>query len=94
MNDEQTVILIESINMNPNLDASQKLELVAKTMMDCKQKKIGKIITDAIERKQYYPEGPLKAPKKRGRGRPRKTEISDNARKQIEIVKNNPRRDF
>ncbi len=75
MNDELTIILIESINLNPNLTPTQKLDLVRKTMSDCQEKKIGKIITDAIK-KQEMP--------KRKRGRPRK-ELSDNAKKMIQI---------
>ena len=87
MKDEQTILVIQSINLNDNLSPGQKLELTSLTMKDCQQKKIGKIITDAIKKqpksKLYYPEGPLKkqetkdeivTPVKRGRGRPRKTE--------------------
>ena len=73
MNDEQTIILIESINLNPNLSATQKLDLVRKTMSDCREKQIGKIIVEAIQG-QDKP--------KRKRGRPRK-ELSDNAKKMI-----------
>jgi uncharacterized membrane-anchored protein YjiN (DUF445 family) len=70
MQDEQTLILVESIQLNPNLDASKKLELVSQTLRDCQQKKIGKIITDAIERKTtkkagFYPDGPLKKVRKK-----------------------------
>ena len=71
MNDEQTIILIESINLNPNLSATQKLDLVRKTISDCREKQIGKIIVDAIQ-------GTPKV--KRGRGRPR---LSENAKKMI-----------
>lgn len=74
MNDDQTIILIESINLNPNLSATQKLDLVRKTMSDCREKQIGKIIVEAIQG----------VPKKRGRGRPRK-ELSENAKKMIKI---------
>lgn len=75
MNDDQTIILIESINLNPNLSATQKLDLVRKTMSDCREKQIGKIIVDAIQGAE---------PKiKRKRGRPRK--ISENAQKMIRI---------
>lgn len=77
LNDDQTVILIESINLNPNLTATQKLDLVRKTMTDCREKQIGKIIVDAIQ-KESIP--------KRKRGRPRK-ELSENAKKMILISK-------
>ena len=76
MNDELTCILIESINLNPNLTPTQKLDLVRKTMSDCKDKQIGKIITDAIKQKAI--------PAKRGRGRPRK-QLSENAQKMVKI---------
>ena len=87
MKDEQTLLIMASINSDSSLDAETKLELIAKLMMDCKQKKIGKIITDAIKAKQYYPQGPLKkvesgngsmdgfegdvVPTKKSRGRPK-----------------------
>lgn len=86
MNDDQTIILIESINLNPNLSPTQKLDLVRKTMSDCREKQIGKIIVDAISKKR----GPYKkktigdVEEKRGRGRPRK-ELSVNAQKMIQI---------
>lgn len=103
MKDEQTILVIQSINKDDSLTPELKLELTAKIMSDCQQKKIGKIITDAIQKKKkskvYYPDGPLKKPK---RGRPKGSKnkviepviISENARKQIEAVKDNPRRDF
>ena len=83
MNDDLTVILIESINLNPVLTPERKLELIAQTMKDCKQKKIGKIITDAIE---------SRSTKKRGRGRPKKEstikrERTENEERMIQIAK-------
>ncbi len=64
MKDDLTVSLIDSINLNPNITPAEKLELVAQTLRDCKQKKIGKIVMDAIENKAkkdgFYPDGPLK----------------------------------
>ena len=77
MNDELTLILIESINLNPNLTPTQKLDLVRKTMSDCQEKKIGKIIVDAIKKNKQENVMP-----KRGRGRPRK--LSPNAQKMIQ----------
>ena len=84
MNDDQTIILIESINLNPNLSASQKLDLVRKTMSDCREKQIGKIIVDAIQKRGPYKKKEIVdvTPVKRGRGRPRK-ELSDNAKNMI-----------
>lgn len=63
MNDDFTVLLIQSINLNPTLNATTKLDLIKKTMSDCQEKRIGKIIVDAINGEE-----------KRKRGRPRKTE--------------------
>ena len=73
MNDDLTVLLIQSINLNPNLDAALKLDLIKKTMSDCQEKRIGKIIVDAIE-KVDKANKLINIPIKRGRGRPRKTE--------------------
>lgn len=90
MNDEQTVILIESINLNPNLSATQKLDLVRKTMSDCREKQIGKILVEAVKKVEKTHKL-INTPIKRGRGRPRK--LSPNAQRMIytsrEIDRNN-----
>jgi len=75
LKDEQTILVIQSINQNDSLTPETKLDLTAKIMKDCQQKKIGEIIMDAVTKKDaFYPDGPLKKPVKRGRGRPKKTE--------------------
>lgn len=73
MNDDLTVLLIESINKNPDLNPTLKLDLIKRTMSDCQEKRIGKIIVDAIE-KVDKANKLINTPIKRGRGRPRKTE--------------------
>jgi len=78
MKDDLIVVLIDCINLNPNLDATKKIELIALTLKHCQQVKIGKIITDAIEKKTA----------KRGRGRPKgkknqPKELSEHAKKAI-----------
>ena len=45
------MILIESINLNPNLSVKEKLDLVRKTMDDCREKQIGKLLIETIEKK-------------------------------------------
>jgi hypothetical protein len=100
MKDEQTITLVESINLNPNLDASAKLDLIKKTMSECREKQIGKILIEAIEKKgKKLAEkidkkpgafGSLLVPAKRGRGRPRKDEkkeLSENAKMMIASAK-------
>lgn len=74
MKDDLTVVLIESINLNPKLAPSEKLELVSQTLRDCKQKKIGKIVMDAIENRKTPKkvDGFNNEVVKRGRGRPKK----------------------
>lgn len=85
MKDEQTLTLVESINLNPNLDACAKLDLIKKTMSDCREKQVGAILIEAIEKKEKsikkkkeeYHKLQQKSleyetPKKRGRGRPKK----------------------
>lgn len=66
MKDELTLILVESINLNPNIDPTMKIDLIENTLKNCKQKKIGKIIMDAVEGKAK-PE--MQGPKRK-RGRP------------------------
>jgi len=68
MKDDFTVLLIDSINRNDTLNPAEKLELVSQTLRDCKQKKIGKIVLDAIESKNTIP---------KKRGRPRKAKSMD-----------------
>ena len=51
MKDELTCLLIESVNINPHLMPHEKIELISMTLKYCQQVKIGKTITDAIERK-------------------------------------------
>ena len=89
MKDDLTVVLIESINLNPKLAPSEKLELVSQTLRDCKQKKIGKIVMDAIESRKTSPkkwdgfEGDM-VPAKKKRGRPRKR--TDNEKAMIKVA--------
>ena len=73
MKDELTVLLIESVNQNAKIDSALKIELVSGILRDCKEKKIGKIIVEAIE--------------KRGRGRPRK--MTPNQENMIKIAREN-----
>ena len=91
MKDDLTVVLIESINLNPKLAPSEKLELVSQTLRDCKQKKIGKIVMDAIESKKPRTswdgfEGDV-VPAKKKRGRPRKR--TENEMAMIKVVQEN-----
>lgn len=96
MNDENTIIVIESINLNSKLDAGLKLDLIRETMLDTREKQVGKILMDVIQKpvKKKYPlldEGFPNPPKKRGRGRPRKDEkreLSENAKKMIKSAGN------
>ena len=89
MKDDLTVILIESINLNPKLAPSEKLELTAQTLRDCKQKKIGKIVMDAIESKKnkvsLNSDGFENQTVKRGRGRPKG--VKNHSRKRTENEK-------
>ena len=82
MNDDLTVILIESINANPNIDATKKIELVEYTIRNCKEKKIGKIIMDAVKSKRGRPKG---VKNKRKEILPR----TENQMKMIQIAKEN-----
>ena len=50
MKDELTCLLIESVNINPHLMPHEKIELISMTLKYCQQVKIGKTITDAIEK--------------------------------------------
>lgn len=92
MKDEQTIILVESINCNPNLDACTKLDLIKKTMSDCREKQVGAILIEAIGKQERKIKKKQKAeyekrekesleseiPIKRGRGRPRKIKVDEN----------------
>ena len=91
MKDEQTIILVESINCNPNLDACTKLDLIKKTMSDCREKQVGAILIEAIGKQEKKIKKKQKAeykkrekasleseiPVKRGRGRPKKIKVLD-----------------
>ena len=83
MKDDQAVLLVECINKNPDMNPTQKLELIGQTLRDCQQKKIGKIVMDAIQKKSDN------TPKKK-RGRPRKENIrTENQTRMIKIAQEN-----
>lgn len=98
MKDEQTITLVESINLNPNLDACAKLDLIKKTMSDCREKQVGAILIEAIGKQEKKIKKKQKAeykkrekaslesetPKKRGRGRPKKAETIERERSENE----------
>lgn len=50
MNYDQQIILIESVIANPNRPSADKIDLIRQTLRDCRQKEIGKIVLDAIEK--------------------------------------------
>ena len=51
MKDEETMILIECINLNVTLSGGEKLDLIRKVMNDCREKQIGKMLIRTIEKK-------------------------------------------
>lgn len=70
MNEQEQLLIIESINLNPNLNAVQKLDLVQKTLKDCKAKQIGKIVMDQVI-KVRKAQKKITEPPKKTRGRPK-----------------------